>query len=94
MDHRSATIGDSANDVDRIARLEAKIVALESTIARLDQEPAARPRIAGADDDETSSRRSLLRTAALAAGGAALPEPVRRLMALTSKVMTKTAYWL
>ena len=33
-------------------------------------------------------------TAALAAGGAALPEPVRRLMALTSKVMTKTAYWL
>ena len=70
MDHRSATIGDSANDVDRIARLEAKIVALESTIARLDQEPVARARPAGADDDEPSSRRSLLRTAALAAGGA------------------------
>ena len=33
-------------------------------------------------------------TTALAAGGANLPEPVRRLMALTSKVMTTTAYWL
>lgn len=33
-------------------------------------------------------------TAALAAGGAALPEPVRQLMALTSKAMTSTAYWL
>jgi len=32
-------------------------------------------------------------TAALAAGGATLPEPVRQLMALTSKVMTTTAYW-
>jgi ubiquinone biosynthesis monooxygenase Coq7 len=33
-------------------------------------------------------------TTALAAGGANLPEPIRRLMALTSKVMTTTAYWL
>lgn len=33
-------------------------------------------------------------TAALAAGGATLPEPVRQLMALTSKAMTSTAYWL
>jgi ubiquinone biosynthesis monooxygenase Coq7 len=33
-------------------------------------------------------------TTALAAGGATLPEPVRRLMALSSKVMTTTAYWL
>jgi len=33
-------------------------------------------------------------TAALAAGGATLPEPVRQLMALTSKTMTSTAYWL
>ncbi len=33
-------------------------------------------------------------TTALAAGGATLPEPVRQLMALTSKVMTTSAYWL
>jgi ubiquinone biosynthesis monooxygenase Coq7 len=32
--------------------------------------------------------------AAKAAGGAGLPEPVRRLMHLTSQVMTRTAYWL
>lgn len=31
-------------------------------------------------------------TTALAAGGATLPEPVRQLMALSSKVMTTTAY--
>lgn len=28
------------------------------------------------------------------AGGASFPEPVKRLMQLTSKVMTKTAYWV
>jgi ubiquinone biosynthesis monooxygenase Coq7 len=33
-------------------------------------------------------------TTALAAGGATLPVPVRQLMALTSKTMTSTAYWL
>ena len=33
-------------------------------------------------------------TTALAAGGATLPEPVRQLMALTSKAMTSTAYWI
>ncbi len=33
-------------------------------------------------------------TAALRAGGASLPEPIRRLMGLTSKVMTGTAYWI
>lgn len=33
-------------------------------------------------------------TAALAAGGATLPVPVRQLMALTSKTMTSAAYWL
>lgn len=33
-------------------------------------------------------------TAALAAGGATLPAPLRNLMALTSKAMTSTAYWL
>jgi len=33
-------------------------------------------------------------TTALGAGAIELPEPVRRLMALTSKVMTSTAYWL
>jgi len=33
-------------------------------------------------------------TTALGAGAAALPEPVKRVMALTSKVMTGTAYWI
>ena len=33
-------------------------------------------------------------TTALAAGGATLPEPVRQFMALTSKAMTTTAYWI
>lgn len=32
--------------------------------------------------------------AALAAGGAQLPEPVPRLMRLTARVMTGTAYWI
>jgi ubiquinone biosynthesis monooxygenase Coq7 len=31
---------------------------------------------------------------ALEAGGAELPYPLKRLMGLTSKVMTRTAYWL
>lgn len=33
-------------------------------------------------------------THALHAGGAALPTPVRKLMGLTSKLMTKTVFWL
>lgn len=33
-------------------------------------------------------------TVALEAGGAALPAPVQRWMALTSKIMTGTAYWV
>lgn len=33
-------------------------------------------------------------TVALHAGGAELPTPVQKLMRLTSKVMTKTSYWL
>lgn len=33
-------------------------------------------------------------TAAMEAGGAPLPEPVKRLMGLTSRVMTFTAFWL
>ncbi len=33
-------------------------------------------------------------THAIAAGGAELPGPVKRLMALSSKIMTRTAYWI
>jgi len=33
-------------------------------------------------------------TTALNAGGAPLPEPVKKLMGLTSKIMTRTAYWI
>lgn len=33
-------------------------------------------------------------TAAIQAGGEALPRPVKHLMKLTSKIMTRTAYWL
>ena len=32
--------------------------------------------------------------AALAAGAEALPEPVPRLMRLTARIMTGTAYWI
>lgn len=32
-------------------------------------------------------------TAALAAGGASLPTPIRKLMAMTAKLMTRTTYW-
>ena len=32
--------------------------------------------------------------AAIAAGGATLPEPVPRLMRLTARIMTGTAYWI
>lgn len=34
------------------------------------------------------------RTTALNAGGAELPKPVKTLMNITSKVMTKTSYWI
>ncbi|HEC13977.1 MAG TPA: 2-polyprenyl-3-methyl-6-methoxy-1,4-benzoquinone monooxygenase [Acidiferrobacteraceae bacterium] len=33
-------------------------------------------------------------TVALKAGAAELPEPIKRLMVLTSKVMTRTVYWI
>lgn len=33
-------------------------------------------------------------TTALHAGGAELPEPVKKLMGLTSKIMTRAAYWI
>jgi ubiquinone biosynthesis monooxygenase Coq7 len=33
-------------------------------------------------------------TAAIQAGGESLPKPVKKLMALTSKIMTRTAYWV
>jgi ubiquinone biosynthesis monooxygenase Coq7 len=34
------------------------------------------------------------RTTALEAGGAELPRPIKTLMSMTSKVMTKTSYWI
>ncbi|BDZ74892.1 MULTISPECIES: 2-polyprenyl-3-methyl-6-methoxy-1,4-benzoquinone monooxygenase [Methylophaga] len=34
------------------------------------------------------------RTTALEAGGAELPRPVKTMMSITSKVMTKTSYWI
>jgi ubiquinone biosynthesis monooxygenase Coq7 len=34
------------------------------------------------------------RSMALDAGGAELPIPVKILMSITSKVMTKTSYWI
>ena len=33
-------------------------------------------------------------TVAIESGGVALPEPVRKLMRYTSKIMTRTAYWI
>jgi ubiquinone biosynthesis monooxygenase Coq7 len=44
--------------------------------------------------DQMSSDEARHGRDACAAGGAKLPAPVQRLMRLTSKIMTRTAYWI
>lgn len=62
---------------------------LDSHLARLPEKDAkSRAILNQMKEDETRHA-----TTALAAGAAELPAPVKSLMALTSKVMTRTAYW-
>jgi len=63
---------------------------LDSHLARLpDHDAKSRAILEQMKDDEARHA-----TTALAAGAAALPGPVKALMQLTSKVMTRTAYWI
>ena len=74
-----------------VAETEHQVIRhLDAHLARLpEQDVKSRAILELMRDDEARHA-----TTALAAGGAALPDPVRRLMALTSKTMTTTAYWL
>jgi 3-demethoxyubiquinol 3-hydroxylase len=74
-----------------VAETEHQVIRhLDAHLARLpEQDVKSRAILELMRDDE--SRHA---TTALAAGGATLPEPVRQLMALSSKAMTTTAYWL
>jgi ubiquinone biosynthesis monooxygenase Coq7 len=74
-----------------VAETEHQVIRhLDAHLARLPERDAkSRAILEQMRDDEARHA-----TTALAAGGAALPEPVRQLMALTSKTMTTTAYWL
>jgi 3-demethoxyubiquinol 3-hydroxylase len=74
-----------------VAETEHQVIRhLDAHLARLpEQDAKSRAILEQMRDDEARHA-----TAALAAGGATLPEPVRQFMALTSKTMTATAYWL
>ena len=74
-----------------VAETEHQVIRhLDAHLARLpEQDVKSRAILELMRDDEARHA-----TTALAAGGAALPDPVRQLMALTSKTMTTTAYWL
>jgi 3-demethoxyubiquinol 3-hydroxylase len=74
-----------------VAETEHQVIRhLDAHLARLpEQDARSRAILAQMRTDEAQHA-----TTALAAGGASLPEPVRQLMALTSKTMTSTAYWL
>ncbi len=63
---------------------------LDSHLAQLSEEDRkSRAILEQMKDDEAKHA-----TMALRAGGAPLPAPVKKLMQLTSKVMTRTAYWV
>jgi len=74
-----------------VAETEHQVIRhLDAHLARLpDQDAKSRTILEQMRTDEARHA-----TTALAAGGATLPEPVRQLMALTSKTMTTAAYWL
>lgn len=74
-----------------VAETERQVVRhLDGHLARLAQEDArSRAILETMREDEAAHA-----TQALEAGAEELPEPVKRLMALTAKVMTGTAYWL
>ena len=74
-----------------VAETEHQVIRhLDAHLARLPQHDAKSRTIL--EQMRTDEARHA--TTALAAGGATLPEPIRQLMALTSKTMTTTAYWL
>jgi ubiquinone biosynthesis monooxygenase Coq7 len=74
-----------------VAETEHQVIRhLDAHLARLPEQDAKSRAIL----EQMRTDESRHATAALAAGGAALPEAVRQCMALTSKVMTKTAYWI
>jgi 3-demethoxyubiquinol 3-hydroxylase len=74
-----------------VAETERQVVEhLDGHLQRLPAEDArTRAIIQQMSADEQRHGRS-----AMLAGGAELPEPVRALMKLTAKVMTRTAYWI
>ncbi len=63
---------------------------LDSHLAGLPEEDARSRAIVEKMRDEEAKHGEN----AISAGAAELPEPVKRLMQLTAKVMTKTAYWV
>lgn len=74
-----------------VAETEKQVVAhLDSHLDKLDeQDEKTRAILKQMKEDELHHA-----TTALEAGGADLPLPIRGLMKLTAKVMTKTAYWV
>ena len=74
-----------------VAETEHQVVRhLDSHLTRLDEKDAkSRAILEQMKEDEGHHA-----TVALQAGGAELPGPIKRLMQLTSKVMTRTAFWL
>ena len=74
-----------------VAETEHQVVRhLDKHLARLPQlDTKSRAILKHMRRDETQHA-----TAALAAGGASLPRPIRKLMAMTAKLMTRTTYWL
>lgn len=63
---------------------------LDAHLARLPEQDAKSRAILGQMRIDEAQHA----TTAIAAGAAELPVPVKSLMALTSKVMTRTAYWI
>lgn len=74
-----------------VAETEHQVVRhLDSHLAQVsDQDQKTRAILEQMKEDE--GRHA---TVALKAGGSRLPLPIKKFMALTSKVMTKTAYWI
>jgi len=74
-----------------VAETERQVVRhLDEHLARLpEQDEKSRAILAQMKEDETRHA-----TTALNAGGSELPEPVKQLMRITSKVMTVTAYYI
>jgi 3-demethoxyubiquinol 3-hydroxylase len=74
-----------------VAETERQVVRhLEEHLQRLpEQDARSRAILEQMREDEAGHA-----TVAVEAGGAPLPEPIKRVMGLASKVMTETAYWI